>query len=174
MVGVPTAEETADREKVAELARAAATVHASAAALAYADIFPPTSPAPTADDLAPLWHTMLDDPAATVVVARIGNDVVGAVAVGPDPDVPTGLVMAKLYVHPDRWGDGVGAALHDEALRLIGAPARSINLWVLERNHRARAFYEQRGWRHVPERFLANDPPDVLDVLYQLGPDRGR
>ena len=42
-----------------------------------------------------------------------------------------------------------------------------LNLWVLERNHRARRMYERRAWELVPGRCLPNDDPTVLDVLYQ-------
>lgn len=151
-------------------AAALAAVHAEAATVAYADIFPRWSAPPTAEDLTPIWHDMIVDPSWMVLAAAHSTGVVGVVAVGPDAEVPTGIVMAKLYVGPDHWHSGVGGRLHDEAVRRRFEPAVGMNLWVLEHNHRARAFYRRRGWRLIPGPTVVNDPPEVIDVLYQLGP----
>lgn len=168
---------TPDLVRIEDPARAAASVHAESATTAYIDIFPAASTPPTADDLTPAWHSMIADPDWSVLLAVAGSvdgstdeQVVGAVAVGPDPTTPTGVVMAKLYVRPDHWGRGLGAALHDGAIETAYDPSVGMNLWVLEENRRARAFYRRRGWRLIPGPTVANDPPDVVDVLYQLGP----
>ncbi len=161
-------------------------IHAEAATLAYAHIFPADSPPPTPEALAGQWRTVLDDPdpRAEILVATIPGEaadpavspgagsVVGALAVAPSPDVPTGLLLQRLYIDPAHQGLGIGATLHDHAIERVrrrGSPA--INLWVLEANERARRIYEHRGWRLVPGRTLANEPPTVLDVLYQLSLD---
>ncbi|WP_052434936.1 GNAT family N-acetyltransferase [Streptacidiphilus melanogenes] len=53
-----------------------------------------------------------------------------------------------LYVHPDAWFTGTGAALLDAAThRLAGDGLHTLSLWVLERNAQARRFYERHGWR---------------------------
>jgi GNAT superfamily N-acetyltransferase len=153
-------------------AGALATVHRAAAIARYADIFPLVVPPPSLCDLTREWAELI----ASAPIALVASDegaVVGGVAVGADPDVPAGWALRRLYVHPDRWGSGVGARLHDEAL---GAARRlgigSLNLWVLERNRIARTFYERRGWRLVPGEVLHNDPPDIVDVLYVYDPGR--
>jgi GNAT superfamily N-acetyltransferase len=53
-----------------------------------------------------------------------------------------------LYVHPDAWFTGTGAALlHAASQKLAEAGFHTLSLWVLERNEQARRFYERHGWR---------------------------
>ena len=72
-----------------------------------------------------------------------------------------------LYVVPDEWGTGVAGALHDHALAAMNGCAVA-HLWVLEENHRARRFYERRGWRPSGETRVVEYPPHPLDVGYSL------
>lgn len=146
-----------------------AAVHRRSAVLAYAEIFPKDATPPTVDELADGWRTIIGGP-GQVVVARLNDVIVGAVAVHPAPDVPTGQLLARLYVDPEHWQAGLGSSLHDhvvsEARRRPGA--MGLNLWVLEDNTIARRLYERKGWTLVPGRYLANEPPEIRDVLYQL------
>jgi GNAT superfamily N-acetyltransferase len=48
-----------------------------------------------------------------------------------------------VYVHPAHWSTGLGHALLSAALSRLSRP---VILWVLEANHRARAFYERVGF----------------------------
>jgi GNAT superfamily N-acetyltransferase len=145
-----------------------AAVHAEAAVLAFSGIFPDASITPTASSLEPGWAELLDDTAAEVLVARSSSDIVGMVAVRPDTSVPSGLLLARLYVRPDHWNRGIGSRLHDHAMeRARGRGARAMNLWVLEENHRGRQMYEARGWQMIAGRYLLNEPPEVRDVLYE-------
>lgn len=74
-----------------------------------------------------------------------------------------------LYVLPDRWGSGTAQSLHGEAVeRLCDLGCRSARLWVLERNDRARRFYERRGWRADGRTRVVPFPPRPLDVGYTL------
>jgi GNAT superfamily N-acetyltransferase len=68
-----------------------------------------------------------------VVVAEESGRIVGFVAFGEQE-------LDALYVHPERWGRGIGD-------RLLAAAGSASALWVLEANTRARRFYERRGWR---------------------------
>lgn len=94
---------------------------------------------PQAEDR-PLW-----------VMERLG-EILGFVACGPcldhglDP-AATAEVYA-LYFSPSAWGNGFGRALLAHALGDLREQgfAEAI-LWVLERNARARRFYESAGWR---------------------------
>lgn len=53
-----------------------------------------------------------------------------------------------LYVHPDAWFTGTGAALLDAATRRLAKDGyHGLTLWVLEGNTQARRFYERHGWR---------------------------
>ena len=52
-----------------------------------------------------------------------------------------------LYVSPERWRSGVGRALITTGRRRLEAGGfTGANLWVLEGNAAARAFYERLGW----------------------------
>ena len=98
----------------------------------------------------------------------MGADIVGVGALTTDADLPAGIVLKRLYVAPTHWGRGVGAALHDRILEeAIERGATTINLWVLERNVRARAMYERWGWEHRPGPELGNGFPGIVDVLYE-------
>jgi GNAT superfamily N-acetyltransferase len=76
----------------------------------------------------------------------------------------------QLFVRRDLWGSGLAGELHDlavTALRERGyARAR---LLTPEAQARARAFYERRGWRHVPITVEDAEPIAGLEVVeYRL------
>ncbi|MGZ4388822.1 MAG: N-acetyltransferase family protein [Gaiellaceae bacterium] len=71
-----------------------------------------------------------------------------------------------LYVRPEAWGTGVAALLHDRALAALGSG--TARLWVLEENHRARRFYERRGWRPDGTTRDVPFPPYPIDLGYSL------
>jgi ribosomal protein S18 acetylase RimI-like enzyme len=74
------------------------------------------------------------------IVADVDDEVAGFVAVG------NGELYA-IYVHPDKWGTGVGRELMragENRLRELGNVGAF--LWVFEDNPRARRFYEAAGW----------------------------
>lgn len=88
-------------------------------------------------------------------------EVVGVATIGPERPAPgevdgvAGPSRAKppvgevwmVNVLPSAWADGVGSALLTAATeRLRGLGYRSLVLWVLEDNDRARRFYERNGW----------------------------
>ncbi|QLE76347.1 N-acetyltransferase [Streptomyces rectiverticillatus] len=85
-----------------------------------------------------------------LVAETAGGDVVGWACYGPcrDADVTGGNgELYALYVRPDLIGTGAGRALC--AAVIEGAAARGFHrllLWVLEGNHRARAFYARAGF----------------------------
>ena len=74
--------------------------------------------------------------------------------------------IEQLFVEPQHQGRGVGTALLDQARRL--APT-GLTLFTHQRNERARAFYERRGFR--PEKFGTSPAPESEpDVKYVWGP----
>jgi GNAT superfamily N-acetyltransferase len=55
--------------------------------------------------------------------------------------------IVALYVRPEYWRQGFGAALLTDALMMLNRRGFANNyLWVLEENARARAFYEAFGF----------------------------
>ncbi len=97
-------------------------------------------------------------------VALLGGALVGFVVAGPGQDGHAAGVgeVSALYVDPDHWSMGVGAALLSSAVKRLGRDgcARAL-LWVLARNVRARRFYESHGWAsdgHIRTRQLLGVP----------------
>jgi GNAT superfamily N-acetyltransferase len=82
-----------------------------------------------------------------LLVAVQGREVVGFARVGPPSEArPLGMVYL-LYVDPAHWGSGAGARLMQAALgEMADMQLEEAELWVLEANARARAFYEAGGW----------------------------
>ena len=81
-----------------------------------------------------------------VHVAMDGGRVVGFCTAGASDEAGWGEVFA-IYVLPSHWGRGLGHDLlsaGEETIRGLGL--EQALLWVLERNERARNFYEGHGW----------------------------
>jgi ribosomal protein S18 acetylase RimI-like enzyme len=57
--------------------------------------------------------------------------------------------ICGIYLHPDYWNQGIGAKLMNWGLEeLKNRGYKTITLWVLEENVRAREFYEKLGFSH--------------------------
>lgn len=89
-------------------------------------------------------------PEGPVTLLAAGEDgaVAGFTTIGRcrDKGSPDGEVWA-LYVDPDRWREGIGTLLIGSARdELQHHEFRHAALWVMERNVRARQFYERDGW----------------------------
>ena len=84
----------------------------------------------------------------TIVAVEDGT-ILGFATTSPsrDADLPHYGELCAMYVDPDHWGRGIGAALMDEAqnrLRQYGF-AHGL-LWMLAGNTRAERFYRGAGW----------------------------
>jgi GNAT superfamily N-acetyltransferase len=113
------------------------------------------------------WISALTDPHAETYIAFQNDDAVGVVSLGHG-------LLATLYVMPESWSRGVGSALHDLALdRLREANVQEARLWTLTENHRARAFYEKRGWSLTGRTRVVPYPPHPIDVEYARSTSRG-
>lgn len=112
------------------------------------------------DDVLARWAIVLDDPDVAVLVAEDEGELVALAAYDSS-------TLRHLAVRPDRWGRGlassaVASVVH--ALDLRGCTVAS--LWCLEENHRARRFYERRGWRPTTDRREAPWPPHPMEMRY--------
>ena len=56
------------------------------------------------------------------------------------------LWISDLYVEPFFQGDGVGRALLEHCMAMAQGAGKQLRLWVLEKNGRARRFYEKNGF----------------------------
>jgi GNAT superfamily N-acetyltransferase len=169
----------AEPKEAEELAR----LHLRTALAAYGHIFPPESPPPTHEELVDQWERWLEpDPASGrhgfVAVVEPDEDgggsdadgaPVGVVVAGPDPEDPLVGHLARLYVAPELWGRRIGTRLYDAAMAaLVEAGFPAATLWVLERNTKARSWYERRGWRLSGARKTLFAPTGIDDVGYRL------
>jgi GNAT superfamily N-acetyltransferase len=99
------------------------------------------------------WKEILRSllPDGTVLVADLDGRIVGFAGTGPcrDEDAPDGTAeLSSLYIEEEVAGTGVGRALMTAAIEFARkAGFTELTLWVLERNARARRFYEAAGMR---------------------------
>lgn len=92
--------------------------------------------------------------ATVFLVAEREAAVLGFTHAGPAPDSENGpdagAFLARLYVHPDHWGAGIGTALTRRlARRLQDAGYERVWLEVFAENDPGRSFYESLGFERV-------------------------
>jgi len=81
-------------------------------------------------------------------------------------DSPAAAELPRIYVRPDRWGEGVGSRLLDRVeswCREEGADR--LRLLVLADNEVGNAFYEARGYRTVGSRESEFEGQTVTDYV---------
>ena len=88
--------------------------------------------------------------------------IVGAEAVDEGPGV---YGLGNCYVHPDRWGEGVGSRLLDRTERAVRSDGGNrIRLAVMADSERAIGFYESSGYERVAEGY--DERLDVRRCFY--------
>jgi GNAT superfamily N-acetyltransferase len=91
-----------------------------------------------------------------------GEGIAGFASYGESRDLVGWGEIWALYVHPDKWGRGIGSALFAEAMAQLTLGARRrVMLWMLEGNQRALQFYQGNG-------FLLDGARKVEDGMPQL------
>ena len=132
----------------------------AAAVAGFQHVFPPDLYEFPDDAIRADWVSALTDPDGETYLAFEDGGAVGVVSVGDG-------VVQTLYVMPEFWSRGVGSTLHDHALdRLRETNVQEARLWTLAENHRARAFYEKRGWSLTGRTRVVPHPPHPIDVEY--------
>jgi RimJ/RimL family protein N-acetyltransferase len=150
-----------DLDRVVEVQREAAVV-------ALAHIFPQDRhPFPT-ERVRARWAAEIADPAIDCFVVVAPDGGVGGFAATHDEEfMHFGTALAA-------WGSGLAGQAHDAVLAHMRDRGRS-RAWlrVLEENHRARRFYERRGWTPLAERSASPHAPYPALVHYErdLGGD---
>lgn len=87
-------------------------------------------------------------PATLVALAQGAIRGFATVAPARDSDRADHGELCALYVDPDWWGHGMGAALIAAARqRLFAQGFRCASLWLLAGNARAERFYRKDGWQ---------------------------
>jgi GNAT superfamily N-acetyltransferase len=106
------------------------------------------------------WISALTNPDGETYLAFDEDETVGVISLSDG-------VLQTLYVMPECWGRGVGNTLHDFALdRLRETNVEQARLWTLAENHRARSFYEKRGWILTGRTRVVPFPPYPIDLEY--------
>ncbi len=84
-------------------------------------------------------------------------------------DAANPIALGQLYCHPQRTGEGIGAALMDWALteaRARGCDAVQLSVWA--GNQGAQRFYARYGFAHIADiDFMVGDHRDD-ELLYEL------
>ncbi|MFG1909762.1 GNAT family N-acetyltransferase [Kribbella sp. NPDC048928] len=98
------------------------------------------------------WREMVADARLAVLVAVLGDDVVGLITVDANGVLPsnapdeTRVRLVGIFVEPGRWSGGVGSALMDRFVSITRQADAVGEVDVWERNTRAIRFYERHGW----------------------------
>lgn len=88
---------------------------------------------------------------------------VGVVHAGPSPS--GAYVIPRLYVHPDRWGEGIGTELLDHVTAHARDETDRLRVVLLAGNEAGVGFYEARGFEPVEESGLVD--AGEREVVYE-------
>lgn len=132
-------------------ARAIAEIHVASWQAAYSNTMPASFLAGLSIEKRELaWRNALESDRLKLALACTNNEVVGWAGYGKcrdaDRDGTWGEIEA-IYLHPTRYGVGIGAVLMEHACQSLAAMGYThASLWVLIKNWRARGFYEHAGF----------------------------
>jgi ribosomal protein S18 acetylase RimI-like enzyme len=114
------------------------------------------------------WEALLLRGERITYVADAEGGVAGFCLIGSSDDAGWGEIFA-IYVDPAHWDQGMGwALLAAGELQLAEAGFERALLWVLDRNYRARAFYERQGWvKGRPIRLETIGGTEITEVRYE-------
>jgi GNAT superfamily N-acetyltransferase len=140
------------RWAVPDDAYALAEIHVLAWQVAYRGLLPDSLlDSLTAADRLPRWRERLAETSSGVLVAELDGQAAGWLVIGlqrdKDLDAQRVAEIYAVYVRPDSWRHGCGAALMARAkaeLRRQGFAEAT--LWTLRSNQRAIRFYEAQGF----------------------------
>lgn len=128
-----------------------AAVHAASWRATYRGLLPDTFLDRDVDrNRLELWQARFAEAEATrplVLKAVQGGAIVGFACAFLDEDPEWGTLLDNLHVRPDTTGHGIGRLLLHAVIAAVGESTtrKRVHLWVFERNHRARRFYEREG-----------------------------
>ena len=106
-----------------------------------------------------VYPEKLSQPGWAMWLAESGGQPVGVSISGPEPKRPDRLEIDALYVEPEHQGQRVGSLLLAHAL--TSQPLGDVVLWCAAKNHRARRFYEAKGFQPDGRRLDWKPIPDI-------------
>ncbi len=86
---------------------------------------------------------------AVFLVAEEANEPVGFAHAGPHRERPSVASLNRIYVRPDRWGEGIGTSLLTRIQDSLRGEYDQLYLAVLADNEVAVSFYESAGFERV-------------------------
>jgi len=98
------------------------------------------------------WRKMVVDSRLAVLVAVLGDDIVGVITLDANGVFPTNephqtrVRLVGIFVEPGQWSSGVGSALMGRFVSIARQADAVGEVDVWERNSRAIRFYERHGW----------------------------
>ena len=101
------------------------------------------------------WSSFISSSDFEAYVLLLGGAYAGTASVCPgrDEKKPGWGEIVSIYLLPEHFGKGCGKPLLAAALRALSEKGyKNIYLWVLEKNSRARRFYEKNGFAETADR----------------------
>jgi GNAT superfamily N-acetyltransferase len=98
------------------------------------------------------WDAILSSSNGRRVLVALNSqdEIIGFASSGPsrdeDPDQERVHELYTIYLSPECWGEGIGTALLNAVIKEVPETAERLELWVMEKNIRGRAFYESKGF----------------------------
>lgn len=98
------------------------------------------------------WRKMVADARLAILVAVLGDDIVGVITLDANGVFPTNASNEKrvrlvgIFVDPGNWSSGVGSALMARFISIARQADAVGEVDVWQRNSRAIRFYERHGW----------------------------
>ncbi|SIR52383.1 Ribosomal protein S18 acetylase RimI [Haladaptatus litoreus] len=114
-----------------------------------------------------------NDDAIFAVAVTSESDVVGFASATLDNDCSTTYHLGRIYVLPERWGEGIGRRLlatTEQNIERRGG--EQIELGVMAENERAVKFYESNGYRRENEFY--DNRIDTHSYEYRKEMERGK
>jgi RimJ/RimL family protein N-acetyltransferase len=144
------------------------SVQEAASVVALAHVFPQSTHPFPRTAIRERWQAELDDPDIAVYVSTDdAGRLTGFAARRHDELLHFGTAL-------NVWGSGLAGLLHDRLLATY--PDEVVRVWlrVFVDNHRARRFWEKKGWRSTGRTSRTSFPPHPVLEEYELRlPGRG-
>lgn len=128
------------------------------------------------DDRIRDWQGWMESGETTVLIAERDGQAAGWIAYGRTKSAPPGSSNIRpthsaeiygLYLHPSVWRQGIGSQLLRQAAEnLRAAKHKSLCLWVLDGNKRAKSFYEKMGGQKIGNHMITIGPNTLKEVCY--------
>jgi GNAT superfamily N-acetyltransferase len=153
-------------------ARAIAEIHVASWQATYRGLMPDSVlDQLSVDEREQNWLRILGTNMHNNLVLAESDRIAGWAAFGPardsDLDAQKVFELYGIYLQPAVWGRGLGRRLYEAVEKLM--PVEHAIIWVLEKNNRARNFYEAVGFTVEADRikFIELEGTKLAEVRYQ-------